>query len=799
MILRTFARGVAAIGLIGSLALIGCLDARAATIVVNTTSDQFGTGTECALREAVQAANSDAAFGGCAAGAGGDIIILPANRLDYQITGARDEEANATGDLDVTSVIVLLSIADGSGELSPEMVRIACTDRCFDVKNNGSLSMLSGTLSGGDVTGTAAPNGGLIRRTGTGVLRLVRVALHNGTAQSGGAIYESGSGDSELTNVSMYDNTATATGGAYSNLGTNEARFSNVTVSGNRSLGSGGGLYVRGFTRLKNVTITRNIAVSGGGGMQYDGADTTTVNLANTVIADNYADTPTGRDLNCFTGHIGARAYVLIESLSCSFASSAGPALSADPRLSSLFDFGGGLPSHAILDGSPLLGAGNPDTSNVDTACSSADQRGVTRAGVACDIGAFEREITYTVNTTGDLPDASPGNGVCLASNGLCTLRAAVMEAAASAGASIVRVPAGTYVVTSAQPYLAALGVDPTGPASIMILGETNAPGSVVIDANQSGRVFELLGPASPLESTRSYALFGVTVRNGLLIPTSNNPRPQVGGGIDARHANVYLYKTIVRDNEMRDGRGGGVGVENDAVSGDLFFRPFDVLIENSAIIDNRAPRTTTSTVNGYGGGLAVSTLGQANVGRTRVLNSTIAGNVADQFGGGVYGNARVVFTTVVSNQARFGGGGAYDSVRFGNSILANNTLTQPTAPFDGPDCSGSNLQSLGYNLIANSAACSRSGDPGTDLIDVAATLGARDETSQRAAAYLPQAGSAALDAVPSARCIDYISGARITHDQRDTARSTAAAPTCDIGAIEIITVADPLFANGFE
>ncbi len=41
---------------------------------------------------------------------------------------------------------------------------------------------------------------------------------------------------------------------------------------------------------------------------------------------------------------------------------------------------------------------------------------------------------TFTVNSTGDDPDANPGNGVCQTAGGQCTLRAAIQEANASAG-----------------------------------------------------------------------------------------------------------------------------------------------------------------------------------------------------------------------------------------------------------------------------------------------------------------------------------------------------------------------------
>ena len=60
-------------GALAALALLGlAASARAATITPNTLSDEYNVGTSCSLREAVEAANTDAAFGGCTAGSGPD-------------------------------------------------------------------------------------------------------------------------------------------------------------------------------------------------------------------------------------------------------------------------------------------------------------------------------------------------------------------------------------------------------------------------------------------------------------------------------------------------------------------------------------------------------------------------------------------------------------------------------------------------------------------------------------------------------------------------------------------------------
>ena len=50
---------------------------QAAGIAVDTTTDELNSDGDCSLREAVQAANTDAAVDGCAAGSGADMIRCP--------------------------------------------------------------------------------------------------------------------------------------------------------------------------------------------------------------------------------------------------------------------------------------------------------------------------------------------------------------------------------------------------------------------------------------------------------------------------------------------------------------------------------------------------------------------------------------------------------------------------------------------------------------------------------------------------------------------------------------------------
>lgn len=91
----------------------------AASITVNTTADELDADGDCSLREAITAANTDAAVSGCAAGNGADDITVPAGTYTLTRVGAR-EDGNATGDLDIAGDVTItgaggsLTIVDGN-------------------------------------------------------------------------------------------------------------------------------------------------------------------------------------------------------------------------------------------------------------------------------------------------------------------------------------------------------------------------------------------------------------------------------------------------------------------------------------------------------------------------------------------------------------------------------------------------------------------------------------------------------------------------------------------------------------
>ena len=63
-----------------------------------------------------------------------------------------------------------------------------------------------------------------------------------------------------------------------------------------------------------------------------------------------------------------------------------------------------------------------------------------------------DRGDGFLVDSTTDAVDALPGNGICATAAGECTLRAAIQEANAGAGADTIVLPAGTYALSLVAP-----------------------------------------------------------------------------------------------------------------------------------------------------------------------------------------------------------------------------------------------------------------------------------------------------------------------------------------------------------
>ena len=182
---------------------------------------------------------------------------------------------------------------------------------------------------------------------------------------SGGGLYFSGENNSLVIARSGLDSNRSHNHGGALYLASGRATITNTTFSGNSAGGDGGAIHNSGDSKLTHVTVVFNSAANTGGIV-----DTATLQLYNSIVADNMGGDCSGT-LNALLGN-------LIRDNSCGH-----DGLSADPNLLLL----GGSPSYYLpQEGSPAIDAAASDH------CPATDQRGITRALDACDIGAAEYE-----------------------------------------------------------------------------------------------------------------------------------------------------------------------------------------------------------------------------------------------------------------------------------------------------------------------------------------------------------------------------------------------------------------------
>ncbi len=212
-----------------------------------------------------------------------------------------------------------------------------------------------------------------------------------------------------LNGATLSANHAQNGGGVFNTL---DLKVENSTISRNRSVEDGGGIYDQGFnTYIYNSTITGNLAGStmelpsgvGGGIYVFD----STLLFRNTILSGNHH-----RQLLNFIdddcrGILTSGDYNLIGTLyNCDLWGELDNNLvGEDPLLGALADNGGPTQTYALLEGSPAIDGGNPEGClGIEDALLTSDQRGVARPldgdrdGTArCDIGAYELSHSVTM------------------------------------------------------------------------------------------------------------------------------------------------------------------------------------------------------------------------------------------------------------------------------------------------------------------------------------------------------------------------------------------------------------------
>ncbi len=840
-------------------ALIGVFDPIALT--VNTLGDaadgntsdghcdtdgNLGNGDQCTLRAAIQEAN---------VAPGDDTIYfdLPGNSIITLNSALPNFSGLTITGPGPSQVTVQRSTAGGTPNF-----------RIFTI-GPGNTVFLSGlTLSNGNANGASLSSSGggiLVERMTLQVNNCVITGNDGGSA--GGGIYNHGS-TVTVSNSTISNNTVTNSGGGIFNGGAevsplvysgvltvngstisnnvaqsfggggiynaDHATVTNSTISAN-SGPSGGGISSWNPITLQNVTVTGNNASGGGGGIYNPGIGFLT--FGNTIVAGNTS--PSGPDCNGF--NFSSTDYNLIGNTSGgNFVGVTTHNLTnVDARLGPLANNGGPTFTHALLDGSPAIDAGNSTL--------ATDQRGQSRpidhasvanaaAGNASDIGAFEAPA-FQVNSIADTNDGActlPGTG-----NG-CTLREAITAANAQTGADLITfTPAltsggpATIELLTALPELSS-DMTITGPGANLLTVQRSSAGGT-----PNFRIFRI-------NSGKTVLISGLTMSNGNV---DGGFPGNLGGGILTEGTLTVTNSTISGNTATVSGGGicvllgtltvnSSIIAGNNATSGGGIYNLSGLTLDNSTVSGNRTRGGVANSSGGDGGGiynnagasafLNNSTInnnitgdgaGPLHGGRgggifsdsSLVLNqTTVSGNQTGGpngvpgEGGGIYiaasGSMNVNHSTITNNQTGntgnsgfigYGNGGGICSLGFApnivSTIIAGNRIANLAS---GPDLSG-NFISRDYNLIGNSSGSTITGTTTHNITNVNPLLGPLADNGGPTQTHALLSGSPALDAGTEA----FLSGPPFT-DQRGAGFNRIvdgpdadATATVDIGAFE--------------
>ncbi len=272
-----------------------------------------------------------------------------------------------------------------------------------------------------------------------------------------------------------------------------------------------------------------------------------------------------------------------------------------------------------------------------------------------------------------------------------------------------------------------------------------------------------------------------------------NDNQARYGGAIEAWTNDIQVLHSRFDNNTADTGDGGAIWSLGSSSQ----------LVVNWSEFSGNSAATTGGAISCYEGVLAVinsaffsndsSGNGGAIYSRCglSVMNATFDGNLAQggSSGGGAVAQhgprlATLTFVTAAGNNAGFGGGiyndgAGNNTLDIGNSILVGN---------GNGNCAGA-IDSNGYNLSSDSHCGGAFTGPG-DGNGVTLALAAPGNHGGPTRTRLPLAGNPAINRIPPASC-------GFPWDQRGAPRPFGG--NCDSGAVEVGSVVDLIFADGFQ
>ena len=694
--------------------------------------------------------------------------------------------ANGVVTIDESSFAQNLAGSDGGALYTPGTATINVStfnenvaDRGGAIHSEGQLTINDSTLSG-----NTAGFGGAVQAFGNSTI--TRSMFDENYGLYGGAI-RSGIGHTVVRDSSLTRNVVLGLGGAV-DVRSGSFALVNSTVSGNSANFAGGGIWARNTqnsTVIQHSTITDNTADAdangsgAGGGLRVE--NNVNVTMEHAIVAGNHdlsgAAPDVENDVHAVYSLIGIGQGAVITGGGNIVGTTTSP---VDPRLGPLADNGGPTLTHALLDGSPAIDAGDVffDPQSLSPPL-DFDQRGespFSRQFGAIDIGAYE----YLALKVGSFTDESDG----IVANGNLSLREAIYVANQTARVDVIEfepqfagqtlaLTLGELVISDSL-VINGLGadqlrIDALGISRVFRIDDGDNGKHIDVTINgltlSGGNAF---GPGGAVNSIENLTLsnsvvtassargFGggvyvhtingatTTIADSVVSGNSVNANYFSGGGLFVRTdagGTTSIDRTSVSGNVV-DGRytsGGGISIRTAA--GGL------TRIAGSTVSGNRAQSNYAG--GSYGGGVHI-----VSDGTTDIVGGTISGNYCNKDGGGVYayayngGTITIEGTTITANVGA-NGGGIRATSNGGGRLTIENSIVAANSDAAAPDISGELISR--YSLIGDNTGATIT-DSGGNLIGTGNSpidpmLGPLADNGGATLSHAPLSGSPVIDA----------------------------------------------------
>jgi CSLREA domain-containing protein len=513
----------------------------AATIAVDTTADDNMVNGNCTLREAIISANLQGATDACTAGDGSNDTIdltavtgtitlgskLPAISANVRITGPGATSLAISGNNSVN----VIEIFGGGNAKTVTITGLTITEGKNENPGGGIIVNPGDTMNLSQVTvsyNSALQGAGLLNNGGTATIKECMflnntstsygagiynggpmdiadslISGNNSTSGNGGGIYSLGTLNIDRTAV--HQNTSGGTGGGISNDG--PITIQRSTVSLNTAALLAGGILNQGGGTLTNVTVSD----STGDGVVVTAADNASLSMTNCTVANNTGTgllamknstiynsiiAKNGTDCN---GAVISAGHNISGDSSCGFTAT-GDQQNTDPLLGLLSDYGGGITTLPLLDGSPAIDRGdNAGAPETDARGVRRPQNGDRSGAAVTDVGAYELLSSMKV--------LMPNGGETLPSGGSTTItwggpnKAVKFKPRYSINGGLTWIPITTDYVTD---YSYRWNVPVLGKNTktlVRVIGYTESNVKVGMDSSDKPALIEVVKLLTPSDS----------------------------------------------------------------------------------------------------------------------------------------------------------------------------------------------------------------------------------------------------------------------------------------------------------